>query len=379
MKIRVGIVGSGLIAQIMHIPYIKEIEKYELTAICDAIPGLVKTVGKAFSVPRTYTDHAEMLRKESLDAVVVCSSTEHHDRVSIDASEAGCHVLVEKPMTLSIKAADEMIAAAKKADRKLMVAYMKRYDPGYEAGAAMMKEVQDDVVLIRAHDFPNFYGSKSRDSISAVLDEMTKRHPIPPEKQEESKKRIEELLTQQLGEYSKEEMNVWMISLLGLGSHDMTVLRGAFGEPKEVLAASIIPGVASESEMETSYTTKILAMLDYGKAKCTFEVGGTQRTWFDEELVAYGNKETISVRFPYPWIKNEPTIVTRTRMKNGGFEKSIVTSSYRESFKQEHIHFLNCIEEDIEPRTSGSEGKIDMQVLYDILKKARKNKSINVS
>lgn len=369
MTIKVGIIGTGLIAQWMHIPYVKEIEKYELGAICDASSNLVEAVGTAFHVLRTYSEHEAMLRKEKLDAVVICAPDEYHDQICVDALEAGCNVLVEKPLALSVKAADRMVRAAEKADRVLMVAYMKRYDPGYEAASSTMQSM-DDVFLIRAHDFANGIIPSLPGNMAAVLRGATRQGTITPEQQMEGKRKVEERLQEQLGTYSKTGANAWR-NLLGLGSHDMTVLRGVFGDPTKVLATTVIPGIVSQSPAETEYTTKILSMLDYGKTKCVFELGGTQRTWFDEELAAFGNLQTTSVRWPLPWLKNEPSLVTTTRIKNGGFEESKCGFSYQEAFKLEHLHFINCIENDEEPRTSGKEGKRDMEILDSILAKAQ--------
>jgi predicted dehydrogenase len=364
LKVKIGIIGTGTIAQLMHIPYIKEIEKYDLAALCDASPGLVKTIGEKYAVSHVYTDHLEMLRKENLDAVVVCAPDEYHDILCVDALEAGCHVLVEKPLALSIKAADKMISASRKAGRHLMVAYMKIYDPGYEAGASLMKEAED-VSLIRVHDFPGSFGAGS---MNEVIDSMIKTGQMPIEKQEESRKRTDSLLREQLGEHTDEEEGLWR-ALLAFATHDMAILRGAFGNPKKVITTAVVPGFPSKTSWMKVIHSTILSILDYGKAKCSFEIGGPPRTWFDEELVAYCSNQTISIRFPYPWIKNEPTIVEQTRTKNGGFETSFATYSYEEAFKREHLHFLSCIEKNTEPRTPGTEGRKDLEVLYEIIEK----------
>lgn len=369
LKVKVGIIGTGLIAQLMHIPYVREISTYDLCAICDANKNLVKTVGQTYSIPKVYTDHLEMLRKENLDAVVVCVPDEYHDQVCVDASEAGCHVLVEKPMALSVKATERMINAAKKASRLLMLGYMKRYDPAYEVGASLIQKARNDVNLIRVHDFAGGFGPSS---MSEVLHGMTKRDQIPLEKQAESEKRTRILLKEQLGGYNDEEESIWR-TLLGLGTHDMTVLRGAFGDPKRVIVTTTVPGLGSAYPGMKIIGMTVLSILDYGKAKCVFEIGGPQRTWFDQELVAYGHNQTISIRFPYPWIKNEPTTLKVAKARDGGFEENKITCSYQESFKQEHIHFLECIQEDKEPRTPGIEGKKDLEYLYEILKANEKN------
>lgn len=350
----------------MHIPYIKEIEKYNLAAVCDASGELVKCVAETQAIPSFYTDHLKMLRKENLDAVVVCAPDEYHDTLSIDALEGGCHVLVEKPMALSVKAADKMISASRKAGRSLMVAYMKRYDPGYEAGASLMKKAEG-VSLIRIHDFP---GSFATGSINEVINSMVKTALPPIEKLKEGKARTEELLAEQLGQHTEEEEGLWR-TLLAFATHDMTILRGAFGDPRKVLITVVVPGISSKTSWMKVIHSTILSTLDYGKTKCFFEIGGPPRTWFEEELTAYCKNQTLNIRFPYPWIKNSPTLVEKIETRNGGFETSSTVYSYEEAFKREHLHFLDCIENEVEPRTPGTEGKKDLKFLYDILKEYR--------
>ena len=369
MKIKVGIVGTGVVAQWMHIPYIKSIDKYDLVAACDVSSKLVKTVGKVFNIPKTYIDYENMLQKEALDAIIVCTPNECHEVVCLAAFEASCNVLVEKPLALSVKSADRIVKASEKAGRKLMVAYMKRYDPGYEKGSEMIKSIED-VFFIRVHDFANGIISDSTSSLVRVMREETKDGKLTLDNQKESKEMTRKYLHEQLGDYSEEiKADAWK-NLLALGSHDMTVLRGAFGDPEKILATTIIPGLRSEISAETDYTTKIFSLLDYGKARCSFELGGTQRTWFDEELAAFGNKQTISIKWPFPWLKNDPTTIETTSIKNGGYEHSKIACSFEESFRREHLHFINCIEKDLKPKTNGTEGKRDMEILSSILEKA---------
>jgi predicted dehydrogenase len=306
-----------------------------------------------------------------LDAVIVCVPDEYHDQISIDACEAGCDVLVEKPMAMSVKAAERMISASRKAGRLLMVGYMKRYDPGYGAGAALMKEASKDLSLIRVHDFP---GSFASGSMNEVIDQMVRTDQVPKEKQEEGRKRTEDLLKEQLGNYTVTEEGIWR-ALLAFATHDMSILRGAFGDPKGVLTTTTVRGIPSKTSWMKIIHTTILSMLDYGEAKCIFEMGGPPTTWFDEELIAYFTNQTISIRFPYPWIKNEPTVVKSIQTRDGGFAETCTTSSYQEAFKLEHVHFLECIRKRLEPTTSGNEGRKDLEFLYNILEKFRREKT----
>ncbi len=127
--LRVGIVGCGDVAQWAHIPALKKIKNAELAAVCDEDESSAKRVAKKFHISRYYTDFSQMLNKEKLDIVDVCTPPQTHPALSIQAMEAGCHVLVEKPMAISTPEADEMIRAGKDYGVKLGVVHNLPFVP----------------------------------------------------------------------------------------------------------------------------------------------------------------------------------------------------------------------------------------------------------
>ena len=109
-RIRIGVVGCGLIGQMMHLPHLKELhELYEVVALCDVSPGTLKYVGDYYGIDRRHADHRQLL-KEQIDAVMVLSA-DSHGQVIIDALRAGKHVVTEKPMCFAMSEADEILAA----------------------------------------------------------------------------------------------------------------------------------------------------------------------------------------------------------------------------------------------------------------------------
>ena len=110
--LRVGLVGCGEIADV-HIPAILKLEHVELVAVCDLDEDLARKVARRYSVGSYYTDLSELLLKGQLDLVDITAPPRTHLALSIKAMEAGCHVLVEKPMALNLDEADNMIEAAK--------------------------------------------------------------------------------------------------------------------------------------------------------------------------------------------------------------------------------------------------------------------------
>lgn len=119
LPLKVGVVGSGFAAQTSHIPSILKSKDTKLVAVCDRNADLAKNVAKKFRLNKYYDDFAEMLKEERPDIVDVCTSAQAHASLSIQAMEAGCHVLVEKPLALSVNEADEMISASKRNNVKL--------------------------------------------------------------------------------------------------------------------------------------------------------------------------------------------------------------------------------------------------------------------
>src|SRR3984885_10989912 len=130
-RTRVGVIGCGLIAQVMHIPYLAELsDRFELTALCDLRPGVAAACAERYGVGAVSTRCEELLAMP-LDAVVIATSGDHAP-IAIEAARAGLHVLVEKPMALSSADAERMVQAGEGGGVCLMVGTMKRYDPAYE-------------------------------------------------------------------------------------------------------------------------------------------------------------------------------------------------------------------------------------------------------
>src|SRR5690348_17819525 len=129
-RLRVGVVGCGLIAQVMHLHYLRELDdRFEIAALCDLSDELRAACARAFDVPEQFSSWQELLERP-LDAVLVLTSGSHAP-IAMAAAKAGIHALVEKPMCFSVAEGSAMIAAAEAAGTVLMVGYNKRYDPAY--------------------------------------------------------------------------------------------------------------------------------------------------------------------------------------------------------------------------------------------------------
>ena len=349
--IRVGVIGCGMIAQTMHLPYLKRLPHFEIVAMCDLSPGLVNQVADSYGVTKRYTDHHQLLAQTDVEAVFI--ATRDHAPVAIDAANAGKHVMSEKPIAFTLEDADKVIAAAKANNVKLMIAYMKRYDPGYEWAQSRFKQMKD-IRLIRSHDFAGAFGMNSS------LFDLMGANDLSEAVLKDGQAKMDADLVQAIGQDRAHMANAYS-SLLHLSTHDSTILRGAFGEPESVEYADIYG------------KGQTVAVLRYGNnTRCMWEMGvSSDRVPWDEHLVAYGSEQTIRLQFPYPWLHNAATTVHVTEKEDGAFIEKQVSASFDEAFRREWIHFHKCVTEDLTPITNGEEARGDVKLMIDIVKAVR--------
>ncbi|MCE5277248.1 MAG: Gfo/Idh/MocA family oxidoreductase [Planctomycetaceae bacterium] len=116
-KIKIGVIGTGTMGN-CHADQFAKYPDFQLTALCDIDEAALKRTAEKHSITQTYTDYRKFLANADVEAVVVPLPNYLHAPVSIAALEAGKHVFCEKPMTVSVKDAKAMVAAAVKARKK---------------------------------------------------------------------------------------------------------------------------------------------------------------------------------------------------------------------------------------------------------------------
>ena len=139
-SLKFGIVGCGGVAQKRHLPYLLKMKGVRVVALCDANVELAERVAREFGVAKFYADFSEMLKAEQMDVVNITVSPRAHAPLSIQALEAGCHVLVEKPIAESVKEADEVVDLARDKGLKLCVVHNNLFAPTVLKALDMIKK-----------------------------------------------------------------------------------------------------------------------------------------------------------------------------------------------------------------------------------------------
>ena len=126
-SVRLGVVGAGAIAQLAHIPVLSRMRGAELVAVCDNDRPKARALADRFGVPDVFTDIEDLLELDELDAVVIATPNHLHEPHALSALAAKRHVLCERPLALSSRGVERILAAASRADRKVSVANNHRY------------------------------------------------------------------------------------------------------------------------------------------------------------------------------------------------------------------------------------------------------------
>ena len=140
--IRVGVIGLGLIAQVVHLPNLRRLpDRFTVSHVCDLSPTVAATIaGRLAGPPRWTTDPAVLLADPDVDAVLILTPGAHAP-LAAQALGAGKHVLSEKPLCLTQVEARDLSARAAVAGRVLQVGYMKLHDPAMAAARAAIADI----------------------------------------------------------------------------------------------------------------------------------------------------------------------------------------------------------------------------------------------
>ncbi|WP_028635752.1 Gfo/Idh/MocA family protein [Nocardioides sp. URHA0032] len=350
-KLRVGVIGLGEVAQVIHLPIIESLpDRYELAAVCDISPGLVKRVGDRYRVEHRYTDFHEMLAAGDLDCVLVLNSDEYHAECTITALDAGIDVLVEKPMCLSPREAEEIIAARDRSGKTVMVAYMRRFAPAFNEAVERLPEL-GELRYVRVHDVIG----ENR----LIVDQTSyvdRPDDVPQEAVDEKWARRSALVKEALGDVPQELE--WTYGLLcGLGSHDLSAMRELLGSPQKVSAAKMW--------RNGGY---VVALLDYGDFVVTYETGVDDQLRYDTYIELYGASGTMKVQYDTPYVRHFPTTLQLELTDGDSYERSVRRPHLKDPYTYELEYFHDVVTTGGTPKTSPEDYVQDMELFVEIIR-----------
>jgi len=127
-KMNIALIGCGYVSE-QHLRAWHKIDGVRVIAVCDLNKQLAKKAATTWNIHYYYTDLTEMLHRHSVSILDICTPVQTHMPLAIQAMEFGCHVLIEKPMTLTLKEADEIMLCQRACGLKVGVIHNWLFDP----------------------------------------------------------------------------------------------------------------------------------------------------------------------------------------------------------------------------------------------------------
>lgn len=317
-EVKIGVIGVGRIGR-LHVQNLQSsVPRASVISVSDVSQQALESVSKEFGVAQATTDYRVLLENEDIDAVVICSPTDTHDRLIIEAAESGKHVFCEKPIALDLQRIDRALEAVKKSGVKLMVGFNRRFDPSFRKAR--------ELVLSGAIGRPHVVRITSRD-------------PQPPPLS-----------------YVKVSGGLF----LDMTIHDFDMIRYVSGrEVKSVSAAGgclIDPAIGDAGDIDTAVVT---LRFDDG----TFGVIDNSRQavyGYDQRIEVLCSDGCVMVGNPTP----TEVVVADHKSVSGDRPLHFFVERYRDAFVEEMRHFVDCILNDQEPIVGGDDGRIAVQLAY---------------
>jgi predicted dehydrogenase len=358
-RLRVGLIGTGLIAQVMHLHYLTELaDRFEIAAVCDIVDGNAEACAKRYRIPAVFTDWQDLLR-HPLDAVLVLTSGSHAP-IAVAAAQAGLHVFTEKPMCFSVAEGREMVAAAEQAGVTLMVGYPKRYDPAldrFQQEAAGLTGAR----LMRVTTFE----SPLRPYVGHYP--LLTPAPLPAAVAERLREDTDARIGAALGAATGLERYVYQMVLLDTLVHELNTIRGVLGEPDRLDYVSLAEDTV----------TVLLRFGELPVAVHWVDLPGIAR--YVMEFAVYAPERRLRLSFPSPFLRNEPAVLDI----EGGDPASArswraeETVSYESGFKRELAAFGESVLGGGAPVTSGRDGLRDIALCQAIIECHRRGAPVD--
>jgi predicted dehydrogenase len=331
---KVGMIGAGDIAQIMHLPHLADIPGVDLHAVADPGTNVIEMLSKRYNIPNQYGDTKTLIDDlaDELDAVVIATPMHTHAELAVAALKSDLHTFVEKPVAVTPADAEEVVQATEQSDAECMVGYMKRYNPAFqkfeeEVAAAGTVDLITNVVL------PPNVGDVIEQTYDTVRPELDEEF-LASSAQERT-----EQLQRAIGTDDETLVEAYGYHLESI-CHDVNALRSLFGSVEQIDHVDVFN--------DGQYAT---AQFRYdGGRRCVLESGTTDRKWYDERIQVDTAESALTVTFGNAFIRNAPTDMS---VKRGADETTETRhdTSHEEAFKRELEYFVEYVRGDAAVRT----------------------------
>jgi myo-inositol 2-dehydrogenase/D-chiro-inositol 1-dehydrogenase len=331
-KLRVGVIGAGRIGAIHAENLAGRVPGAEVAAIADIHLPAAEALAARLNVPAAAAEYQSMLADPTIQAVIICSSTDTHARLIEAAAAAGKHIFCEKPIDFDLGRTDRALAAAAQAGVKLQIGFNRRFDPNFRKAR--------EVVAAGKIGAPH-------------LLRITSRDPAPPPL-----------------EYIKVSGGIF----LDMAIHDFDMARYLMdSEVVEVFATGAVlvdPAIGEVGDVDTAVTVLRFANGAIGA------IDNSRRAvyGYDQRVEVFGSAGVVAISNNAA----DNAVVSDAQGVHAGLPLYFFLERYAESYAAEMQAFVTAVREDLTPPVSGAAGRAAMVIGLAAKKSLAENRPVRV-
>ena len=331
--VSVGVIGTGRIGRLHAENLMYRIPEARLLAVSDIFVEAAEEVAAQLGVPAAYQDHRRMLDDKSIEAVLICSSTDTHAPLIEEAAEAGKQIFCEKPIALDLREIDAALSAVERAGVKLQIGFNRRFDPNFRR----IREVVAAGGIGEPH----------------IL-RITSRDPQPPPI-----------------EYVRVSGGIF----LDMTIHDFDMARFLVGsEVEEIYAAGAVlvdPEIGEAGDIDTAVITLRFANGVLG----TIDNSRQAVYGYDQRVEVFGSGGMVTCSNDRP----DSAVVSDASGEHGSLPLFFFVERYTESYIAEMRAFVDSILNDTAPPVTGMDGRIPVVMGYAAQKSLQEMRPVSLA
>jgi myo-inositol 2-dehydrogenase/D-chiro-inositol 1-dehydrogenase len=333
MTIRVGLIGAGRIGRVHAENLTYRVPEANLVAVSDIFVEAAEKLAADFQIPATYKDHRRIMEDKTIEAVVICSSTDTHSIMIEEAATAGKHIFCEKPIDHDLSKIDRALATVEQAGVKLQVGFNRRFDPNFRRVREIVAagEIGDPHIL-----------------------HITSRDPGPPPI-----------------EYIKVSGGIF----LDMTIHDFDMARFLMGEEVEEIYATggvrVDPQIGEAGDIDTA----IITLRFKSGAIGTIDNSRKAIYGYDQRVEVFGSEGVVKVSNNTP----HTAVVSNANGVHSPLPLLFFIERYTEAYVAEMKEFIECIQQDTTPPVTGNDGRIPVVMAYAANKSFEENRPVKLT
>jgi myo-inositol 2-dehydrogenase/D-chiro-inositol 1-dehydrogenase len=340
-KIKVAILGAGFIADIHFESYDRFVPNAEVVAVYTRDSAKAKAFAEKHHIPKWYTDVDELINNSGCDVVDICLPNFLHADATFKAAAAGKHIIIEKPLAVTLEDADKMIAACKNAGVKLMYAEELCFAPKYERVRQMVKEnAVGEIYMLK----------------------QSEKHSGP---------------------HSDWFYDINLSGggvIMDMGCHAIAWFRWMLNNAKAVSVYATMSTVLHKDRTKGEDNSVIIIEFENGVVAIA-ENSWAKHGGMDDKCEVYG---TGGVMYADLFMGN--AAITYSKQGYGyamekadttvGWSFTVFEEVFNQGYPHELQHFIDCVQNDKQPLVTGDDGRAVLEIIYAAYASAKEGKKI---